>query len=174
MHLECHLTLEDAFVGKELDINVPNGRGGNKNIKARIPPGSRTGMRVSVPRGGMQNNPGVPAGNLYINVKVLPHDRFSIENNDLVTMVPVSIFDILLGKEIEIINIEGKTLTVSIPVGFDSSRKLRLPKQGMPDPRFSANPEATRGDLLIGLFVQYPKLNEKQLELIKQAYENNA
>lgn len=170
MHLECRLTMEDAFVGKELNITVPNGRT-SKNVKANIPPGAFTGVRICVPKGGLQNIQTSPPGDLYLNVRVLPHDKFVRENNDLITMIPVTVFDVLLGKDIEVINIEGRSLNVSIPAGFDSSRKLRLAGQGMPDPIYSANPTITRGDLLVELFVQYPVLNEEQRALIKQASE---
>jgi molecular chaperone DnaJ len=74
------------------------------------------------------------------------------------------VFDVLLGGEVSVTSIEGKPLTVSIPSSFDSSKKLRLAGQGMPDPF-----NGTRGDILVELFVDYPVLSEAQLELIRQA-----
>jgi|ERR1035437_1946976 curved DNA-binding protein len=171
VHLECRMTLEEAFAGKELSINVPGVNHSSRTVKANIPQGAMHGMRFSVPKGGTQTIPTSPPGDLYINIRILPHERFVRENNDLITMIPVTIFDILLGKDVSVMNIEGRSLNVSIPPGFDSSRKLRLAGQGMSDPRFPANPSVPRGDLLVDLFVQYPLLNDEQRELIKQASE---
>ena len=82
----------------------------------------------------------------------------------LITTVPVTAFEVLLGKEIEVMGIEGRSFNVNIPSGFDSTRKLRLAGQGMPDPYTSV-----RGDLLVDLFIQYPELSEEQRTLIEQA-----
>jgi curved DNA-binding protein len=78
-------------------------------------------------------------------------------------MEPVTVFDVLLNKEIEIIGIDGKNFKVNIPSNFDSSRKLRLAGQGMPDPY-----NGVRGDLLIELFVNYPELSEEQRKMVEQ------
>jgi DnaJ-class molecular chaperone len=171
INIECRITLEEAFVGKELNINVPASEKGSRNVRAHLPAGAIDGMRVRVPKGGLQHNIASPPGDLYINIVVLPHEKFTRNNLDLIIMVPVTVFDILLGKDIEVINIEGKSLKINIPTNFDSARKLRLAGQGMPDYRFSANPSLTRGDLLVELFVQYPALNEEQKKLIQQAIE---
>jgi curved DNA-binding protein len=166
MHLECRLTLEEVFHGKELNINLPNGRM-TRTVQVKIPPGIGHGMRVGVSQCGTQTNMAQPPGDLYVTVFALPHERFVREGSNIITVVPVSAFDVLLGKTIEVINIEGKTLTVAVVAGFDSSRRLRLAGQGMPDPMMGNE----RGDLLIELFVQYPVLNEKQRDLIQQAQD---
>lgn len=162
-HLECRLTLEECFYGKDLTIQIPAGRS-TRAINVTIPPGMQHGMRISIPRAGSQLNPTVPPGDLFVAVHIMPHNRFSREGNNLVMMHPVTAFDVLLGKEIVVVGIDGRSFTVTIPSGWDSARKLRLTGQGMPDVHTS-----NRGDLLIDLFVQYPELNDEQRLLIRQA-----
>lgn len=163
VHLQVKMTLEECFYGKELNITVP--RGNDKRIiKADMPQGIMHGNRLTVPQGGNQPNANIPPGDLHITVVELPHNRFTRDGINLITTVPVTVFDVMLGKSIEVVNIENRTLKINIPVGFDSSRKLRLSGQGMP----ILNRDG-RGDLLVELFVQYPVLTDEQIALIKQA-----
>lgn len=165
IHLECRLTLEEAFHGKELNIQIPNGHEPVRNVKVTIPPGMRTGMRISMAKSGSQTIPTMPPGDLYVAINVLPHSRFLRDNaNNLITIVPTNAFDVLLCKAVMVDNIEGKTLSVDIPPGHDSSKKLKLTGQGMPDPYTKI-----RGDLLVELFVTYPELTEDQKKLVEAA-----
>jgi molecular chaperone DnaJ len=133
----------------------------NRTVTAQIPRGVMNGMQVQVQNGGAQPNPSQPPGDLYIHVRVRPHDVFRRENNNLIATVPVSVFDVLLKKDIEVVNIEGKTLSIAL----SGSRKLRLSGQGMPDLQ-----NGVRGDLLIELGVQFPEeLTEEQRDLIQKA-----
>ncbi len=165
LHLECRLMLEEIFTGKEMTVQIPARTGENRSVKVDIPPGMRHGMRVKVPGGGHHTNTSLPPGDLYMTINQLMHNRFTRDNsNNLMTVHPVSAFDVMLGKPISVTNIEGKSLSVDIPPKFDSMQKLRIKGHGMPDPYTKV-----RGDLLIELFITYPVLTEDQRKLIEQA-----
>lgn len=164
IHVECRLTLEEAFSGKEVELQVSSTRGvPPRKLKVRIPPGVDNGMRMRVAEAGEQSHPNLRPGDLYLIIQVLPHSTLQRHGRDLSTLVPVSAFDVLLGRDVEVVSIDGKTIKVAIPAGFDSMRKLRLNGQGMPDGR------GGRGDLLVELFVHYPPLTLEQRKLIEQA-----
>ena len=163
VHLQVRMTLEECFYGKELNITIPTGTD-KRIVKADMPRGIMHGNRLTVPQGGNQPNIKIAPGDLHITVNEIPHNRFTRDGVNLTTIVPVTVFDVMLGKSIEVVNIENRTLKINIPAGFDSSRKLRLSGQGMP----ILNRES-RGDLLVELFVQYPVLTDEQIVLIKQA-----
>ena len=91
-HLECRLTLEDMFIGKDLTIQIPFGRT-TKAINVTMPAGIQPGMRVSVPRSGGQMNPGLPPGDLYVVAQQLPHARFHREGNNLLMTLPAAAFE---------------------------------------------------------------------------------
>lgn len=165
LHLECRLTMEEIYTGKTLNVQMPSRQGDSRVVQVTIPAGIRHGMRITVPKGGNQHNTSVPPGDLYMTVNGLPHTRFTRDNgNGLITTLSVTAFDVLLGNTIEVVDIEGKSIEVNIPAKFDSSQKVRIAGQGMPDP-FTK----TRGDLLVDLFVVYPELTEDQRNLIGQA-----
>jgi len=158
VHMEARISLQDAFHGREVEINTP----AQARIKVRIPPGIDDGIALRIAQGGDHSYTHLPPGDLYLTIRVLPHADFLRSGRNLTTIVPVSAFDVLLGKEIEVIGIDARTMNVAIPAGFDTSRKLRLAGQGMPD-------GSGRGDLLIELFVMFPQLTDEQRALIEQA-----
>jgi DnaJ-class molecular chaperone len=161
-NLIVKMTLEEAFHGKEYTISIQSGSA-TKTTMVKVPAGIMNGMRVHVPGGGNQPNLTLPAGDLFVNIRVAPHERFHRDNHNLVIMIPVSVFDVLLKKDIEVVNIEGRALNV----GLSGSKTLRLAGQGMPDPLHAG----LRGDLLVELFVQYPELTADQIDLIRHASE---
>lgn len=159
-NLMIRMTLEESFQGKEYTVTVQNGKS-TRPVKVAIPPGIMNGMRLHVAGGGAQVNMTQPPGDLYVTMAITQHDRLRRENHNLITMIPVSVFDVLLKKDVEVVNIEGKTLSMTL----SGATTMRLAGQGMPDPLN----QRYRGDMLVELFVQYPELTERQIELIKQA-----
>jgi|SRR5882672_2104167 len=160
IHLECRLTLEDAFHGKDFEVTV-----NSRNLKVTIPAGIEDGTNLRVIGAGDHAIKAMRPGDLYVLVRILPHATLTRFGRNLMTVAPVSAFDVLLGKEIEVVGIDGKTMRIAIPGGFDTSRKLRLAGQGMVD-------AAGRGDLLIELFIIFDVLNEEQRGLIQQAVDH--
>ena len=157
IHMECRIQLQDAFHGKEIELNSPS----HSRLKVKIPPGIEDGMSLRMAQAGDHSFKHLPPGDLFLIIRVLPHSNFLRTGRNLTTITPVSVFDVLLGKEIEVIGIDGHLLHVAIPTNFDTSRKLRLAGQGMPDGN-------GRGDLLIELFVMFPPLSDEQRALVEQ------
>ena len=157
-HMEYRLTLEEAFLGKEIELTPQPMR----SIKVRIPPGVEDGTNLRIAQAGDHSNKMLRPGDLYVLIRVLPHSSLRRFGRNLLNVVPVTAFDVLLGKEIEVIGIDGKTMRVAIPSEFDTTRKLRLAGQGMPD-------NMGRGDLLIELFIVFPKLSDELRILLEQA-----
>lgn len=155
-HLECRITLREAFEGKEIAIESP------RPIKVRIPAGIEDGIRLRVPQAGEQLNQSFRPGDLYVLIRVMPHPTLVRQGRNLVTRLSVTAFDVLLNKDVEVEGIDGHRVRVAIPAGFDTTRKLRLTGQGMPD-------GMGRGDLLIELIVTFPALTDEQRAFIDQA-----
>jgi DnaJ-class molecular chaperone len=158
LHMEYRLTLEDAFLGKEIELTPHPTR----SIKVKIPPGVEDGTNLRIAQAGDHSNKVLSPGDLYIMIRVLPHSSLRRFGRNLLAVVPVTAFDVLLGNEIEVIGIDSKTMRIAIPSDFDTTRKMRLAGQGMQD-------NMGRGDLLIELFIVFPKLNDQQRVLLEQA-----
>ena len=133
-----------------------------QEIKVTIPPGVEHGKRVVVPRQGDAGPTGGPAGDLYVFIRVKPHEFFERQGEDLYCAVPISVTQASLGAEIQVPTLEGKTIKVKIPSGIQNGKLLRIRDEGVPV-------SSRRGNLYIKMMVQIPeKLSRRGRELMEE------
>lgn len=142
------ITLEEAFRGTQRILEWEGGR----KIETQIPRGVKTGSKIRLRGQGGSGPLGGQAGDLFLKIKVLPHPLFEREGDDLLTTVPVSLYDALLGGEVEITTLERR-IKLKIPPESDNNKTFRLRGLGMPNLR---NPQKS-GDLLVKIDVKLPK-----------------
>jgi curved DNA-binding protein len=142
------ITLEEAHRGTQRLLEWEDGR----KIEAKIPPGVKMGSKVRLRGKGGSGMMGGQSGDLFLKIKVLAHPLFERDGDNLRTSVPVGLFDVLLGGEIEVAAIDRR-VKLSIPPETDNGKVFRLRGLGMPNLR---NPKNT-GDLLVKVDVKLPK-----------------
>ena len=143
-----------------------------QKIMVTIPPGVEHGKRLVIARQGDAGPAGGPPGDLYVFVRVKPHEFFERQDEDLYCAIPISITQASLGAEIQVSTLDGKTIKVKVPAGIQNGKMLRIRDEGVP--AFSR-----RGNLYIKLMVQVPsKLSRRGRELMEELSrvegENNA
>lgn len=146
------ITLEEAFSGTQRRIQATGPDGSPRTITAKIPAGADNGTRVRIAGEGGLGIGGGSRGDLILTVRVLPHDHFQREGNDLKTDAQVDLYTLLLGGEIQVQTLDGKKLTLHIPAGTPNRRVFRLNGQGMPSLR---SPQQ-RGDLYVTVHALLP------------------
>lgn len=145
------VTLRDAVLGGERVISLQRpGRADPQRLTVRIPPGVQTGSRIRLAGQGGPGVRGGPPGDLYMDVEVVPHHSVRREGDDLYLDLPVTLPEALLGAEVRAPTFEG-SVTVTIPPGSQSGRKLRLKERGVP-----ALKGGRRGDFYLVLQIQAP------------------
>ena len=155
---EVEITLEEAFSGTSRILSKDGQR-----IEVKIPAGASTGTKVRL-KGQGTSGIGGPAGDLYLVVKVLPHDTFERKGDNLRCKLPVDLYTAVLGGE-AIVHAPGGDVKLKIPPETQSGRTIRLAGQGMPHLRDTK----TRGDLLVQVQVLIPqKLTERERELFRE------
>lgn len=159
---QCQLTLEEAFYGKDIEVEVPTPSHGTSKLQVKIPAGVDHGMRLCVQQGGDHSNQNSRPGDLYITVILQPHQRFTRQGANLKLTVPVSAIDVLLQRPLAVRGLDGTTLRASIPPNWDTAQSLRIVGQGMPV-------SEGRGDLLLDLLVMFPALSAEQQAVLSQA-----
>ena len=138
-----------------------------QKIDVEIPPGVDTGTRIRLAGKGEAGPRGAPPGDLYIFVHVAPHPVFQRDGTTLLTRCPISFTTAALGDTIEIPDLGGKTHEVTIPVGIQSGKQLRVRGAGMPVLQGRG-----RGDLVVEIAVETPtKLSARQKELLREFRE---
>ncbi|HHJ35943.1 MAG TPA: molecular chaperone DnaJ [Gammaproteobacteria bacterium] len=155
--------------GKGKMINSPcsdcHGQGRKqeeKTLSVKVPAGVDTGDRIRLASEGEAGEHGAPAGDLYVQMHVKPHDIFTRDDNDLQCDMPISIGTAALGGEIEVPTLNGK-LRLKIPAETQTGKLFRMRGKGVKPVRGGMT-----GDLLCRVNVETPvKLSNKQKTLLK-------
>ena len=136
---------------------------GEKEVKIQILPGVKDNQLIKVSGMGEAGERQTAEGDLYVRIKIKPHQIFERIGDNLKIKKEVSLIDLLLSKKLEIPTISGNKLAIEIPAGFDIKKDLRIPGEGMPI--FGSY---GRGDLLVELEVKTPKkISEKIKKLLE-------
>lgn len=136
-------------------------------IDVRIPPGVEDGVRLRVPGQGELGDDGFERGDLYCYVHVEPDEFFQRQGDDLICRVPITYSQAVLGAEVEVPTLEGRTRRLRVPPGTPSGAVLTLPGLGVP--RLNGR---GRGDEHVVVAIEVPKkVSERQAELLRQLAE---
>ena len=134
-----------------------------KTLSVKVPAGVDTGDRIRLEGEGEAGESGAPAGDLYVQMHVKPHDIFTRDDNDLFCEMPITIGTATLGGEIEVPTLNGK-LRLKIPAETQTGKLFRMRGKGVKPVRGGVT-----GDLLCRVNVETPvKLSNKQKDLLKE------
>ncbi|MBW3086204.1 Chaperone protein DnaJ 2 [Austwickia sp. TVS 96-490-7B] len=134
-----------------------------RTLTLRVPAGVDTGTRIQLSGEGEVGPGGGPAGDLYVEVRVSPHDVFTRRGDDLHCRTEIPMTAAALGTTVTLETFDGEQ-RIDIRPGSQPAEVITLKAQGVTHLRGSG-----RGDLLIHLDVRTPtKLNGEQEELLRQ------
>ncbi|MSQ24194.1 MAG: molecular chaperone DnaJ [Chloroflexi bacterium] len=138
----------------------------DKKIEVAVPGGIEDGTRIRLTGQGdppdHRQGGGMP-GDLYISIRVHPHDFFRRSGSDLLLDYPIRITQAALGDEIEIPTLDGSS-QIKIPAGTQSGKVVRVKGEGIPRLR-----DQKRGDLQVRLIVEVPRtLTSEQKDLLQK------
>ena len=149
---------------------VCNGQGRTKKTKTlevKIPAGIAEGMRIRSAGNGEPGTNGGPPGDLYIELRVKPHEIFERDGDDLHCSVPVGMTTAVLGGNIEVPTLSGKA-EIDLPESTQHGKTFRLRGKGIKGVR-SSYP----GDLYCHITVETPvRITEHQRKLLKELDES--
>ena len=147
---ELDLTLDEAYHGTTKRLAL-NHAGQPRTVDVRIPAGVGEGSRVRVPSEGEAGTGGGPSGDLYLRLRLAPHPVFERRGQDLHTTVAVPVPTVVLGGEVEVPTMAGKTVRLKIPPFTQNGQVFRLKTYGMP-----ARGSHAQGDLYAKVEAQVP------------------
>jgi DnaJ-class molecular chaperone len=135
----------------------------NRRFEVSIPKGIGDGQRIRLAGQGGAGVNGGPNGDLYLVVKLQDDPTYRRRGADLYVDLPVSIYDLVLGGEVNVPTLSGQ-VAMKIPAGTQNNRLLRLSGRGMPQVKGNGN-----GDQYVRLIGQLPQnLSEKEKKLFKE------
>jgi molecular chaperone DnaJ len=145
-----------------------------RSIMVKIPAGVDTGTRVQLAGQGEVGAGGGPAGDLYVEVHVAPHEVFTRDGTTLHCTVSVPMTAAALGTTLTIPTLEADmesgadsgletTFELDVKPGTQSGSDLTFRGRGVPGLR------GGRGDLVVTVEVETPgRLDPRQEELLRE------
>jgi len=139
----------------------------SKTLSVKVPPGVDTGDRIRLTGEGEAGADGGLAGDLYVQVSVKEHEFFQRDGKNLYCEVPISIFDVCLGGELEVPTLDGR-VKLKVPAETQTGKLFRMRGKGVAPVRGGAT-----GDLLCRVAVETPvNLSKKQKDLLQELRES--
>lgn len=149
----------------EKECSVCRGKGTkrrNQAISMKIPAGIDDGATIRLREQG-EAVAGGSKGDLYVNIRVKPHKKFTREGDLILSDEHISMIDAALGTEIEVSTVDGP-IKMKVPIGTQSGTDFKLSGHGVP--RLSGG---LRGAHIVTVLVDTPtKINSKQKSLLEQ------
>jgi DnaJ-class molecular chaperone len=157
---KLEIELPEAALGTEKEIQVDG-----KRLTIKIPAGVTSGKTIRLAGQGQSRGHGAPPGDLLIELTERPHSRFRRRPEapaDIDVDLPVPFEIAILGGKTEVPTLEGTNVTLTVPPGSSSGRRLRLRGKGAATPK-------GRGDLHAVVSVQVPsEISERARELVSE------
>ena len=134
-----------------------------RNLRIKVPAGVDTGTRIQLAGEGEVGPGGGPAGDLYVEVVVKPHESYTRRGNDLHCTVELPMTAAALGTTIPLSTFDG-VKALDVAAGTQSGDTVTLRSLGVTHLRGSG-----RGDLIVHTVVQTPtRLTPEQEDVLRQ------
>lgn len=163
---ELPMSLEELYktTSKTITYEID---GRQERISIKVPAGMTGGQKLRLHGKGQPGLNGGPPGDLYIQIKELPHPVFKREGHNLVLKKKIRFSQAVLGATVEVVSLDGKVLNLRIPPGTQDRAKFRLKGYGMPKYGTSG-----KGDAYVEIRIDVPKTpSESQIQLVNTLHE---
>ena len=139
VRMSLWITLADVAQGGRRTVSL-----GNMTVEIEIPLGINDGDNVQYANLG-------PGGtNLVVNYRIHPHPRWQRQALNLTQDETVLVWDLILGGELPVRDIQGNTLNMMVPAGTQPGTMLRLKGRGL------RNRQGDVGDLFVRVQARLP------------------
>jgi molecular chaperone DnaJ len=134
-----------------------------RSYTVEVPPGVDAGTTLRLGGRGSAGPRGGPAGDLYVHLRVRPHDRFVRDGYNLVDELHIPMTQAALGATVRYETLDGEE-ELTIAPGTHTGRVFRLRHRGVPHVNGRG-----RGDLHVNVVVDTPDdLDDEQQALLRQ------
>jgi curved DNA-binding protein len=150
----AEVSLAEVARGAERMVNVDGRR-----LQVKIPPGVADGAKIKLRGGGLKGSSGAP-GDLVITVRVAADPRFERRGADLVTELPLTLGEALIGAEVPVPTPAG-TVKLRIRPNTQNGQEIHVRGRGLPRHGGQAG---ERGDLIVRTRIVLPTLDDASRE----------
>lgn len=136
-----------------------------QRVSVEVPPGIRNGQQLRVNGYGEAGRNGARSGDLIVTCKIMPHEYFERDANNLLCRINISFLQAILGDTIEINGIfKDEKVKIKIPKGTQNGDVISSKNCGLP----RMNSEA-RGNLYAQVNIEIPKrISKKERDVLQK------
>lgn len=135
-------------------------------LKVKVPAGIDTGQRLKLRGEGEAGSAGGPAGDLYVQIQIKPHEFFQRQEQEIILEWPISYTDAVLGRDVEVPTLDGQA-TIKIPSGTQSGKVFRIRNRGI-----QVLGTNRRGDQHVRVNIEIPKkVSDEERTLLEKLKE---
>jgi curved DNA-binding protein len=168
LYYNLNITLEESIFGAKKKLALKRNRQEDQ-IQVKIPAGISTGKKLRLAGKGDIGPQGGLAGDLFLNINVLPHPIFARDGNDIYMEKAITFTQAVMGTSIDVPTIDGTIKRIKIPPGTQNGTKIRMKGYGAPALKGTGS---LKGDQYAKINVEVPrKITDKQLQLIRKLSE---
>jgi curved DNA-binding protein len=155
LQLKLDITLEEAYNGGSKTIQFAKSSGSTemKKLKINIPKGVKTGQKIRLAKQGQASVGGGESGDLLLEMNILAHRLFRLDEPDVVLRLPITPWEAALGCTLKVPTLAG-SVELKIKPGMQSGQKMRLKGKGMPG--------SLPGDQLVEIMVHTPPADDDE------------
>lgn len=143
---------------------------GEEVVEINIPAGVAEGMVVNVPGKGNAGQRGGINGDIQVFIEEEGNDLFIRDGNDLIYNLLLDFPTAVLGGEVDVPTIDGKTLKVKVESGTQPGKTMRLRGKGLPAVQGYGS---GRGDLVVNISVYVPKTLTREEKKAIEAFKGS-
>lgn len=168
-HAQVTVSFDEAVFGcdKVIRIQDPSDpQGKMQSLQVHIPAGIDTGKSVRLKGKGMPGMQGGEAGDLFLEVTVMPKEGYERKGTDVYSTVRIPFTTAVLGGETAVRTLYG-TVLCKIKRGTQSGTKIRLKGKGIPS---LSNP-SVHGDHYVTVQISVPRQLSPEAEKKLREYE---
>ncbi|HUV22239.1 MAG TPA: DnaJ C-terminal domain-containing protein [Gammaproteobacteria bacterium] len=147
--LKLDISLEEAYNGGSKTIQFAGSTDSSemKKLKINIPKGVKTGQKIRLAKQGQASAGGGESGDLLLEMNVLAHRLFRLDERDVILRLPVTPWEAALGGTLKVPTLAG-SVELKIKPGMQSGQKMRLKGKGMPG--------TPSGDQIVEIMIHVP------------------
>lgn len=156
--VEC--TLEEILAIQEKTVSIRHVDGSRHLVNLTIPRSVNDGTKIKYSGLGDKSKKDLPAGDLTVTVRLIEHDVFQRDGDDLKMYLTINAFDAIIGTVVQVKTIDDRLINLTIPAGTQYGATLKIPNHGL------YTKSMTRGNMLVQVLVKIPEnLTEQQLNI---------
>ena len=135
-----------------------------RKLSVNVPAGVPNGATLNVRGQGDAGDKGRLAGDLFVGIRIKPHELFDRDDNDILYMLELTFPEAALGVELDVPTLEG-TSKLKVPPATQPGAVFRIKGQGVP----FLGRENKRGDEIVTVNIATPdRLSKRQRELLEE------